>query len=299
MRLGQAIYNGASFLAVARGAEIILPALSEAWDRRLSSCQAVIEAGNPGWQKLEQFCAAAPSVCYVPAQQIRLCAPIPRPRKNIICLGWNYADHAQESAQATGKKIEIPEHPIIFTKAVTAITGPSDDIEVDESVTSQVDWEVELGVIIGATVKHVDASDALKAVFGYTVINDTSARDLQFRHKQYFVGKSLDKASPMGPWIVTADEVGNPQQLDLRAWVNGTLKQSSNTRHQVFGVARIISLLSRVMTLEPGDIIATGTPSGVGFARQPPEFLAPGDIVECEVEKIGRLRNRIVAARRR
>lgn len=294
MRIGQAIYNGASFLAVFDGDVAVLPSLADSWERRYSSCQSVIDAGPDIWQRLVEFCVAPPPLCRVAVRQLRLCAPIPRPRKNIICLGWNYADHAEESAQATGKKVELPEHPVIFTKAVTAITGPTDDIAVDPAVTSQLDWEVELGVVIGAKVKNVDERGALDAVFGYTVINDMSARDLQFRHKQYFVGKSLDRASPIGPWIVTRDEISDPQRLDLRAWVNGTLKQSSNTCHQIFSVAKIISMLSRVMTLEPGDIIATGTPSGVGFARTPPEYLGAGDIVECEVEHIGRLRNRII-----
>ncbi len=299
MRVGQATYNGASFLAVSSGDDAILPALSDYWDRRFSTCQSIIEAGSDVWRRLAEFCVAAPPECRVPMRNLRLGAPIPRPHKNIICLGWNYADHAQESAQATGKKVEVPEHPVIFTKAVTALTGPVDDIEVDSAVTTQLDWEVELGVVIGARIKSVDEQAALDSVFGYTVINDTSARDLQFRHKQFFVGKSLDRASPMGPWIVTADEIGDPQQLELRSWVNETLKQSSSTRHQIFSVAKVISVLSQVMTLEPGDIIATGTPSGVGFARTPPEFLTPGDVVECEIERIGRLRNRIVAARSR
>lgn len=293
MRIGQAIYNEASFLAVDDGEGAILPALSNTWESRLSSCQAIIDGGDDALAQLAEFCASPPRECRIPNGALKFTAPLPRPRKNVICLGWNYADHAQESAQVQGKAADIPEHPVVFTKAVTALTGPTDDIFVDPSVTEQLDWEVELAVIIGRTTKDVATSDALASVFGYMVINDISARDLQFRHKQYFIGKSLDRSTPTGPWIVTRDEIVDPQILDLRTWINGKLKQASNTRHQIFPVNSVISMLSRVMTLDPGDIIATGTPSGVGFARTPPEFLAPGDVVECEVEKIGRLRNRI------
>jgi 2-keto-4-pentenoate hydratase/2-oxohepta-3-ene-1,7-dioic acid hydratase in catechol pathway len=227
---------------------------------------------------------------------VRLLAPIPRPRKNILCLGLNYADHAAESAAAQGRGPVILEHPVVFTKAVTSVTGPDADVPYDEGVTTQLDWEVELGVVIGTSGRAIPADKALEHVFGYTVINDLSARDLQFRHKQYFLGKSLDGTCPMGPWIVTADEVPDPQSLELRCRVNGELKQHGNTRDQLFPVAEVIAILSRGMTLEAGDIIATGTPAGVGFARRPPEFLRPEDVVECEVAGIGRLRNRIVKA---
>ena len=223
-----------------------------------------------------------------------LAAPIPLPRKNIMCLGWNYADHAKESAGATGKAAELPEHPVVFTKNITTVNAPYGDIPAHTDVTDQLDWDVELGVIIGIGGRKIERDRALDHVFGDTVINDISARDLQCRHKQFFLGKSLDGACPMGPVIVTADEIPDPQQLALRCWVNGALKQSSSTRHQIFDVAATISILSRGMTLEPGDIIATGTPSGVGFARTPPEFLRSGDVVECEIDGIGRLRNRIV-----
>jgi 2-keto-4-pentenoate hydratase/2-oxohepta-3-ene-1,7-dioic acid hydratase in catechol pathway len=215
-----------------------------------------------------------------------------------MCLGANYADHAAESSRARGRELQVPEHPVVFTKAVTSVNGPYAPIPYDPRVSTELDWEVELGVVIGLGARHIPAQEALRHVFGYTVVNDVSARDLQFRHKQYFLGKSLDGACLMGPWIVTADEVPDPQGLDLRCWVNGVLKQDSNTRHQIFDVATVIATLSRVMTLEPGDIIATGTPAGVGFARKPPEFLRPGDVVECEVEGIGRLRNEVLAVSR-
>lgn len=229
-----------------------------------------------------------------PLASVTVLAPIPRPRKNIMCLGWNYFEHAKESAAVAGAQANRPEYPIVFTKNVTSVTGPFADISAHAAVTQQLDWEVELGVIIGAGGRDIPEARALEHVFGYTVINDVSARDLQFRHKQYFIGKSLDGACPMGPVIVTADEIPDPQKLNLKSWVNGEVKQDANTRDMIFSVAQIVAMLSRGMTLEPGDIIATGTPSGVGFARHPPEFLGAGDVVECEIEGIGRIRNRVV-----
>ena len=252
-------------------------------------------AGGPGaWQGYRDRISRLPSSCHVPLTQIRLLAPIPRPRKNILCLGLNYADHAAESSAARGRETSMPDHMVVFTKAVTSVTGPTEDIPYDDTVTSQLDWEVELAVVIGEPGRHIPEDRALRHVFGYTVINDLSARDLQFRHKQYFLGKSLDHGCPMGPCIATTDEIPEPQDLDLRCWVNGQLKQLGNTRQQIFSVATTIATLSLGMTLEAGDVIATGTPAGVGFARTPPEFLRPGDLVECEVAGIGRLSNRIV-----
>ena len=225
---------------------------------------------------------------------VQLLAPIPRPRKNIMCLGWNYAEHEKETAALRGRVSSIPEHPVLFTKATTTVNAPYGNIVVDPAVSVQIDWEVELGVIIGKTGKNIREEDALSYVFGYTVINDVTARDLQSQHKQFFKGKSIDGYCPMGPWIVTADEIADPQQLDLRLRVNGVTKQEASTNTMIFSVRQIIAVLSLGMTLEPGDIIATGTPSGVGFARNPPEFLKPGDVVEAEVEKIGMLRNAVV-----
>ncbi|MGD8710797.1 MAG: fumarylacetoacetate hydrolase family protein, partial [Ectothiorhodospiraceae bacterium] len=215
--------------------------------------------------------------------------------QNVMCLGLNYAAHAEESLRTKGSDLALPEHPVVFTKAVTSVTGPHSDVVLDPQVTTQADWEVELAVVIGRRARHVSRYDALSCVLGYTVVNDLSARDLQFRHKQFFVGKSVEGFCPMGPWIVTADEIDDPQNLDLWCRVNGVEKQAGNTQDQIFGIADTISRLSRSMTLEPGDIIATGTPDGVGFARQPPEFLAPGDVVECEVQGVGVIRNRMIA----
>jgi 2-keto-4-pentenoate hydratase/2-oxohepta-3-ene-1,7-dioic acid hydratase in catechol pathway len=210
-----------------------------------------------------------------------------------MALGWNYADHVKESGAATGRDAQAPEYPMVFTKSVTSVTGPDTTVPWDAATCAQLDWEVELGVIIGKGGKKISRRQALRHVFGYTIINDLSARDLQFRHGQFFLGKSLDGACPMGPWIVTADEISDPQNLALRCRVNRELKQDSSTRHMIFDIPAIIETLSLGMTLEPGDIISTGTPSGVGFTRTPPEFLKPGDSVECEIEGVGLLRNRL------
>lgn len=255
----------------------------------------LIGAGPDAWKKLADFSrSSATGRNDLAVRDIEWLAPLPRPRKNIVCLGWNYAEHVSESAAASGRKVEPPKDPVVFTKSVTSVNGPYSDISAHTAVTAELDWEVELGVIIGVGGRGISRERALEHVFGYTVINDISARDLQFRHKQFFIGKSLDGACPMGPVIVTRDEIPDPQHLALRSWVNGAIKQDGNTRDMIFDVATIIATLSRGMTLEPGDVIATGTPSGVGFARNPPEFLKAGDVVECEVEGIGRLRNRVV-----
>jgi len=225
--------------------------------------------------------------------EIRWHPPLLRPSKNIFCLGLNYVNHAIESAVARGRDPKIPQSPVFFTKAPTSVNGPFDDIPVDRKVTQQVDWEVELGVIIGVGGKDIARKDALTHVFGYTVINDVTARDLQARHQQWFKGKSLDGFGPMGPCVVTADEFGSPQGKRVTLRVNGIVKQDANTKDLIFPVDVIIETLSQGLTLDAGDIISSGTPEGVGIGRTPPEFLNDGDVVEAEVEGIGTLRNRV------
>ena len=226
--------------------------------------------------------------------EVQLAAPIPRPAKNVMCLGLNYAEHAKESAQARGREATQLEAPLFFTKAPTTVNGPYSPLVIDPSVSTQIDWEAELAVIIGRGGKNIREADSLDHVFGYTVLNAVSARDLQALHKQFFKGKSIDGYCPMGPWIVTADEIPDPQNLKLCLRVNGATKQDDTTGNMIFSVRTIISVLSQGMTLEPGDIIATGTPSGVGFARKPPEFLKPGDVMETEIEGIGIMKNPVI-----
>ena len=228
---------------------------------------------------------------------ITLLAPL-APRKNVFCIGRNYLAHAQESSRARGETdLTLPDVPTIFTKAPTAIAAPGATLRLSPGVSSQYDWEAELAAIIGERCKDVAEGDALSMVFGYTGLNDVTARDLQRAHVQWFKGKSLDDTCPLGPWIVDAAEIGDPQNLDIALRHNGVIRQQSNTRAMIFSIARIIAELSKGMTLEPGDIIATGTPDGVGFAMEPPIFLADGDEMEVEIERIGILRNTIALRR--
>ena len=231
----------------------------------------------------------------VPIESVTLLAPIPRVRRNVMCLGLNYVEHAKESAEARGREFKQHQHPVFFTKATHAINRHEGVIPFDPMVSEQIDWEAELAVIVGRSGKNITRDAALDYVFGYTCLNDVSARDLQTNHSQFFKGKSLDGACPIGPWIITADEIPDPQTLDIECRVNGVVKQRSNTQYMIYTVDAILEILSRGMTLDVGDIIATGTPSGVGFARKPPEFLKPGDVVEVEIERVGVLRNRVGA----
>lgn len=227
----------------------------------------------------------------------RLLAPVPVPPKNVMCLGRNYPEHAAESARMFGDTPPPetrPDFPTIFTKAHTSLVGPYDDILFDPAVSDAIDWEVELAVVIGRPGRDIPVERAEEYIFGYTVLNDVTARDLQRRYGgQFFKGKSLDASSPVGPWIVTPDELGPLDDLSLTLWVNGEVKQHDRVGAMLFSVAEIVSALSLGLTLEPGDIIATGTPGGVGFGRDPKEFLRPGDVVEAEVSGIGKLRNTV------
>jgi 2-keto-4-pentenoate hydratase/2-oxohepta-3-ene-1,7-dioic acid hydratase in catechol pathway len=220
-------------------------------------------------------------------------APIPRPRKNVFCVGWNYLDHFSEGAASMQDSRELPKWPVFFSKAPTAVTGPFDAIPFDANVSTQLDWEVELGVVLGKTGKNIAEADAMSYVFGYTVINDVTWRDIQRRHGgQWGKGKSLDGTCPMGPCIVTADAL-DPNDLHVECRVSNIVKQQSNTKHLYFKIPRLIHDLSLGQTLEAGDIISTGTPEGVGFARKPPEWMQPGDLLETEIRGIGVMRNPI------
>ena len=229
----------------------------------------------------------------VPVQNVKLLAPIPRPRKNIFGIGLNYVEHVEESSRSLDTSADLPKQPIIFSKPSTAIIGDGDAIQHNAALTQQLDWEVELAAIIGTRATRVSEDEALSYVFGYSVMNDISARDNR-RAGQWIYSKGMDTYAPFGPCIVTADEIPDPQNLNLWLKVNGEIKQQSNTKHMLFKVATLVSDISAGITLEPGDVIATGTPSGVGAGRTPQEWLWPGDVVETCVEGIGLLRNPVV-----
>jgi 2-keto-4-pentenoate hydratase/2-oxohepta-3-ene-1,7-dioic acid hydratase in catechol pathway len=258
----------------------------------LPDIRAVIDAGDEGLARVRAALSSSRSKTYRLAD-LELLAPLEEPRGNVIAIGRNYQKHAEETAFMDGRE---PAPPTIFTKAITSLTDPFADIAIDPSISDKIDWEVELAVVIGKSGANIKRARALDYVFGYTVINDVTARDIQSGWGgQYFKGKSLDRSSPTGPWVVTKDEVDDPQALKLFLRVNGTVKQQGDTGDMIYPVDAIIEWASKGMTLLPGSLIATGTPDGVGFARTPPEFLKPGDVMETEVQGIGLLRNRMVA----
>ena len=295
MRVATCKHNDQVHLAVVQDNSVYFPALNDKWPAHINSMLELIDAGENSLQVLREEVAQADVSQWIPLSEVELLSPIPRPRQNIMCLGWNYIEHVAETSGKSLEAPKLPKYPIIFTKAASSMNGPYADIPVDLEVSNKMDWEVELAVIIGKKGQGIRKENALEYVFGYSIINDVSARDFQKRHKQFFVGKSFTGACPMGPWIVTADEIPDPQRLNLKSYVNNKLKQDSNTKYQIFDVATVIESLSKGMTLEVGDVIATGTPSGVGYVRNPPEYLIPGDIVECEIENIGKISNPIIA----
>ncbi|GAB3104700.1 fumarylacetoacetate hydrolase family protein [Aestuariicella hydrocarbonica] len=230
----------------------------------------------------------------LPLSNVTLLAPIPRPKKNIFGIGLNYVEHVAESSKSLDTSAALPTEPVIFSKPPTTVIGPGDAVEHNEAITQQLDWEVELAAIIGTRAKAVSKEDALSYVFGYSIMIDMSARDCR-RAGQWIYSKGQDTFAPFGPCIVTADEISDPHVLNLGLKVNGVSKQESNTQHMLFKVDTLIADISSGMTLEPGDIIATGTPEGVGAGRNPQEWLWPGDVIEAYVESIGELRNPVVA----
>jgi 2-keto-4-pentenoate hydratase/2-oxohepta-3-ene-1,7-dioic acid hydratase in catechol pathway len=230
---------------------------------------------------------------------VRLLPPIAQPSKNILCIGKNYLEHAAEFSRSgfdssTNNQTDvIPTAPIIFSKAPCTMIGAHEDIAPPWDITQKVDYEAELGVVIGKAGRSIASSDSYAHVWGYTVINDVTARDLQSAHKQWLLGKSIDTFCPIGPWVVSADEL-DPENLDLQCWVNGELRQRANTRDLIFDIPAIIASISASMTLSPGDIIATGTPAGVGIGFDPPKFLQPGDCVRVAIDGLGVLENMVV-----
>ena len=225
-----------------------------------------------------------------------LCAPVPRPRRNIFCVGKNYFEHAKEfsgsgfDSSMTKPGDDIPQDPIIFTKVPESVVATGSQVIIPKNVSTAIDYEAELAVIIGRQAKGVSEADAMQYVWGYTIVNDVTSRDWQSRHKQWHMGKSFDTFCPMGPWVVTADECDG-QSVDVKCYVNGELRQNSNSKDLIFNIPKLIATLSAGITLYPGDIIATGTPVGVGIGFKPPKYLVDGDVVKVEIEKIGFIEN--------
>lgn len=248
-----------------------------------ATVEALLAGGTPAFAALRALAENPPADAIVPEDSIEIGPCVPNPGK-ILCVGLNYAKHAAESGAA------LPESPVLFSKFSNSLAGPNDAIPLPASA-EQYDYEVELVAVIGRTAKNVPVEDALNYVIGYCTGNDVSARDLQFRTSQWLLGKTLDKFMPIGPYLVTADEVDDPQKLALRCWLNGDLRQNSNTADMIFSVAEIVSYASQYMTLSPGDIISTGTPEGVIAGREPKVWMKPGDEVVVEVEGLGRLVN--------
>jgi 2-keto-4-pentenoate hydratase/2-oxohepta-3-ene-1,7-dioic acid hydratase in catechol pathway len=238
-----------------------------------------------------------PSGAGKPLDGVRVLAPIDQPRRNIFCVGKNYHEHAAEFSKSgfdsSAKEGEhAPEAPVVFTKPSTTVIGPGDKIPPHSNVTKQLDYEAELAVVIGKAGRGIKKADAFKHVFGYTIVNDFTARDLQKLHRQWFLGKSLDGFCPMGPYVVTGDAL-NAEKLDVKCWVNGELRQNSNTSLLIFDIPTLIETISAGIELQPGDVIATGTPAGVGIGFNPPKFVKSGDVIKIEIQDIGVLENSV------
>ena len=254
---------------------------------------ALLQSDDATWQLVRRVTAWAEALpdsarapLRQPLDQVRLAPPLSNPSK-IICVGLNYHDHCLE------QNIKVPDRPILFAKFPSSIIGPGGEITWPPDASQKVDYEAELAVVIGREGRHIPADQAYEYVAGYTIVNDVSARDAQFADKQWIRGKSFDTFCPMGPYLLTADELPDPHTLDIRCWVNGELRQESNTRELIFKVHDLLAYISKTSTLMPGDLLVTGTPGGVGVFRDPQVFLKTGDLVEIEIDKLGRLSNRV------
>lgn len=287
MRLARFERNGTPHPGVVENGEVI--------DLSSSEVPADVVDLIASWDR-DSITTAISNARRYPLGEVKLLAPL-RPRKNVIAVGRNYRDHAAEFSasgfDASEKQI-IPDYPVIFTKASSSVIGPDEPIVLANDPTGTTDYEGEMAVIIGRRGRHISPGDALDHVFGWTIVNDVTARDLQKRHVQWYVGKSPDSFCPMGPWIVTIDEVPDIEASWMRTHVNGELRQEAPIEALIFGVRDLIATLSEVMTLEPGDVLATGTGLGVGIGFDPPKYLAPGDVVEVSIDRIGTLRNPVI-----
>jgi 2-keto-4-pentenoate hydratase/2-oxohepta-3-ene-1,7-dioic acid hydratase in catechol pathway len=294
MRLASYLADGQPRAAVVASDQTLVP-VSELVAGGPAAMLDLLAAGPSLWDQLRRSAGSARGGLQL--SSARLTAPVPRPRRNVLCVGWNYSEHFAEGQGMRGPNDspqEIPDYPALFSKQPNTVVGPEAPVWHSAPISDQLDWEVELGVIIGTPGRDIAEGDAYSHVFGYTIGNDVSVRDVQRRHGgQWFKGKNFDSHCPLGPWIVTADELGDPHNLHITLRVNGVTKQDSSTRFMVFRIPRIIKEFSAGIRLEAGDVILTGTPEGVGFARKPPEFLKVGDVMEAEIEKIGVLRNTV------
>jgi 2-keto-4-pentenoate hydratase/2-oxohepta-3-ene-1,7-dioic acid hydratase in catechol pathway len=272
--------------------------INEAAD--LGSMLSIIRGGDAALGALQRIASRSDEFAdlWLDADRYALLAPIPVPVRNVICVGRNYSDHVREGYARAGQQTRLPEVPQFFTKATGAVNSPDGDVRLDPAVTRMLDYEVELAVVIGRGGRDIAAASAFDHVFGYTVANDFTARDLQRRHEQWFKGKSLDTTCPLGPCIVDRAEIGDPASLELSLSVNGEERQRGRVAQMIFDIPTIIASLSAGLTLEPGDVISTGTPSGVGYAMNPPQALRGGDLVVARIGGIGELRNRIVEVQR-
>lgn len=296
MKLVSYLHGGAVGVGAAQPAEGAILPLSAGANALPEDINELIAMGDAGLEAAAKIARGASGA--IPLAQAKLLAPVPRPRRNIICVGKNYREHALEFAgsgyDSTAAQSEVPDHPVIFTKAPSSVIGPEDGIKAALDPTSSIDYEGELAVVISKGGRGIAAENCADHVYGYTIINDLTSRRLQARHQQWFIGKSLDTFCPMGPWLVTADEIADVGQLRLQTRVNGELRQDATVSDMIFSIPTLLETLSAGITLQPGDIIATGTPAGVGVGFDPPKFLNQGDRVAVSIDQLGELRNQVV-----
>lgn len=292
MRIASFMVNGRQEVGLVSGDGMTVAPLALDAEQRRAGAQAVIDLLAAGRALPEKGEA-------LPLAEVALLAPLPRPRRNLWCVGRNYHAHAKELSASVFKDNDAnPESwPIVFTKVPECVVGPRADVLLPAGVSDQIDYEAELAVVIGRGGKNIARADALAHVFGYTVVNDVTARDVQMRHQQWDMGKSFDTFCPMGPWIATADEFDGTRTR-VRCWVNGELRQDGPTENMIFDIPSLIETISRGITLYPGDVIATGTPAGVGMGMQPPRYLAAGDVVRVEIDGLGTIENTFVEERK-
>jgi 2-keto-4-pentenoate hydratase/2-oxohepta-3-ene-1,7-dioic acid hydratase in catechol pathway len=294
MRLATFLAGGRARTGVVGSDQTLIP-VSELVAGGPDDVLDVLTGGRALWDQLREKAPAARAGLAL--DSVTLLAPIPRPRRNVFCVGWNYLDHFNEGVGLRGASNtaqQIPDYPALFSKQPNCIVGPDAPVWHSAPVSDQLDWEVELALIIGIPGRDIPEERAFDHIFGYTVANDVSVRDVQRRHgNQWFKGKNFDSHCPLGPWIVSSDEIVDPHHLHITLRVNGVTKQDANTGFMAFRIPRIVKEVSTGVQIEPGDVILTGTPSGVGYARKPPEFLNVGDVMEAEIENIGVLRNSV------